>query len=249
MDAQDVSDNYYSGYLNTRPNPRFEKFVRNWHERLLSLARVESFALSDGQPRVLEVGYGHGYFADLVVKRGWSYVAADISDPIIEYGAGRGHEVVRPENLDQDATFDVVWMSHVLEHSQSWEQARDMCEFYSRLLRPGGVLISIGPDYLSWKNQFWAVDFSHGYPTTRRNCVQLFNDLGLENIMATYHRSGRSDIFTRSLSAAVCSIPHQPVDWLVDRKRLQQGEGLFYSWKAMYGWRQLLISGLAKSCE
>lgn len=249
MDAHERSEDYYSAYLNTRPKPRFEKFVVNWHERLIWLAEIESFAFSGGQPRVLEVGYGHGYFADLVVERGWSYLAADISDPIIEYGAERGHEVVRPENLDQGMTFDVVWMSHVLEHSPSWEQAREMCEFYSRSLRPGGALISVGPDYLSWKDQFWAVDFSHGYPTTRRNCVQLFNDLGLEDITATYHRSGRSDFLTRSLSAAVCSIPHQPVDWLVDRRRFQRGEGLFYSWKAMYGWRQLLVRGLAKNRE
>ena len=249
MDDQESIDNYYLAYLNTRPDPRFERFVRNWHDRLISLTKIESFALSNGPLRVLEVGYGHGYFADLVVKRGWSYVAADISDPIIDYGTDRGHQVVRPENLDRGATFDVVWMSHVLEHSTSWEQAREMCEFYSRSLRPGGCLISVGPDYLSWKDQFWAVDFSHGYPTTRRNCVQLFNDLGLEDIKATYHRSGRSDLFSRSLAAAVCSMPHQPVDWLVDRERFQRGEGLFYSWKAMYGWRQLLISGSAKNRE
>lgn len=238
---------YYTQYVETRPNPRFERFVKSWHGKVLGISGIERLVDSDCRLKILEVGYGHGYFADIVEENGHEYKATDISHSVIAFGVDRGHDVVSPSDLSDSDQFDVVWMSHVLEHSPSWERAREMCEFYSRFLRPGGALVSVGPDYLSWRNQFWAVDFSHGYPTTRRNCVQLFSDIGLRDVTASYHRSGRSDVLSRTLSAVVSLIPHQPFDWLVDRERFQRGEGLFYSWKAMYGWRQLLVCGFANN--
>lgn len=134
-------------------------------------------------------------------------------------------------------------MSHVLEHSPSWLAAREMVSTCRDLLSDEGYVVVVGPDALSWRREFWNVDWSHGYPTTIRNVSQLFNDVGLTNIVAKHHRNGSENMLMKATFAVLSLAPHRIIDKVMTPKRHQVGDGLTYSWKAIFGWRQILIVG------
>jgi len=240
---EENTNSYYTQYVETRPNPRLERFVKSWHGNVLRISGIEQLVDSEHRLKILEVGYGHGYFADIVEKKGHEYKATDISESVVALGVNKGHDVVLPQHLSESEQFDVVWLSHVLEHSSNWIDARHLLENYSRYLRPGGTVVCVGPDFLSWKNEFWSVDFSHGFPTTKRNCFQLFSDIGLKDVEIRYHRAGSCSLFIRACAWGISKLPHNPIDRFINRERHAIGEGVFYSWKSMYGWRQLLVVG------
>ena len=212
---------------------------------MLEMAGAFSGFSDDRPKKILEIGYGHGYFADVVCDRGWEYSCADISAPLVELGATNGHDVRFPDGFghEMEGEFDVLWLSHVLEHATNWESARGLVAGYLRFLKPGGLVAIVGPDYLSWKSQFWSGDFSHGFPTTRRNVNQLLRDVGLEGIGAKYHRAGSTNLIVRALCAVLSLLPHGLLDHLVDRDRARLGEGFVYSWKTVFGWRQIMVWG------
>jgi hypothetical protein len=137
----------------------------------------------------------------------------------------------------------VLQLSHVLEHSLTWLAAREMISTSKELLTENGFLVVVGPDALSWKKEFWNVDWSHGYPTTVRNVSQLFNDVGLFQISANHHRNGSFNLLVQVIFALLSKIPHRIVDRVLTPSRSKIGDGFLYSWKAIFGWRQILVIG------
>jgi SAM-dependent methyltransferase len=152
-----------------------------------------------------------------------------------------GHLGMLSDLLPKLGKYDVVYMSHVLEHCPSWLEARQLLDDCRMVLNNGGSLVIVSPDVLNWKFEFWNVDWSHGYPTSIRNISQLCSDVGFTNIKAMHHRNGSSNIVVRSLFAVLAKIPHRIVDRVITPDRYQLGDGLVYSWKAIFGWRQILI--------
>jgi hypothetical protein len=132
-------------------------------------------------------------------------------------------------------------MSHVLEHSPSRLDARAMVDCVRRLLSDGGAVIVVSPDLLSWGDEFWNVDWSHGYPTTIRNLSQFLSDVGFSDIVARYHRNGSFSFVQRVLMATLSLVPHRVIDRILTPDRHSLGDGMLYSWKAVFGWRQILI--------
>ena len=48
------------------------------------------------------------------------------------------------------------------------------------MLRPGGVLFVVVPDYLKERGFFWDIDYTHNFVTTERRVRQLLYDGGFE---------------------------------------------------------------------
>ncbi len=48
------------------------------------------------------------------------------------------------------------------------------------MLRPGGVLFVVVPDYLKERGFFWDVDYTHNFVTTERRVRQLLYDGGFQ---------------------------------------------------------------------
>lgn len=239
-------NDYYSEYLKSRrPNKLGETWLRKWHGRML--ARIISDLNIPVDARILEVGPGHGYFAEAAVQAGLNYCYADISEAIhLEMQKRRIVGYLGPLNglSGEAANFDVVYMSHILEHSTSWADARDLTESAYKRLRPGGLIVVISPDISSYRWNFWTSDWSHGFPTGRRNVVQLLNDVGFTVDKIRYHRNGRFNRYGRFIPALVSWVPSGIVDAVLTRDRYYRGEGFFYSWKTMFGWRQIFIVGI-----
>lgn len=239
-----ISDSYYSEYLERQPSKFGVKLLMWWHKRLLTMAGVTP---SSGHNRILEIGPGHGWFADVASKGGWIYKFVDISRPVIDAMTLRGYQH-SPHSSSE--LFDVVWASHVLEHAQDPLVARELVESMKRRLHKGGVLVVIAPDYLSWKKNFFDVDATHGYPTTIRNVTQLMRDIGMTVTMTKTHRLGGSNFICRGTGLLSCMFPTKSLDYFLSPKRRKFRDGPLASWKAVFGWRQILVIGLnANSTE
>lgn len=130
----------YSNYIRREPHERSQRFIRNWHKKLLK------HALSDSEnlvKNVLEIGPGHGYFAAHVVNMGMKYEFVDTSpavDTKMKDQGFDGHLGTVSDFLDSSKKFDLIWLSHVLEHSPTWVDARQLLSDVAGLLSPRAEL-------------------------------------------------------------------------------------------------------------
>jgi SAM-dependent methyltransferase len=235
------SPEYYSEYIdNRKPNDFGNNMISRWHKRILMKVTKEC-GLNSGQ-RFLEIGPGHGQLAQHITAESHHYFFVDLSKSVYDQMLARGFEGFYGDISQLPLKkYDVIWISHALEHCPDWLAARDTLMKASQMLNENGRLVVISPDILSWKFQFWNVDFSHGYPTSLRNVAQLMSDLGLEVKTSRYHRGGRFNLIGRSLPAVITKIPHTLIDQILTPKRRMTSEGLFYSWKTVFGFRQILV--------
>lgn len=238
-----MSGELYSDYMQREPHPRNAVFIKRWHGKLLKLALKD---LKHVPKSVLEIGPGHGYFAEHCRDAGLVYQFCDTSPAVLakmnELGF-RGHLGLIQDVAPNLQKYDMIWMSHVLEHSPTWLAAREMVATCRDLLSDEGFIVVVGPDALTWRREFWNVDWSHGYPTTIRNVSQLCNDIGLVDIQAKYHRNGSDNLLVRSIFMLLTLFPHRPLDRFLTPSRYKTGDGYMYSWKVIFGWRQMLITG------
>ena len=239
-----MSGELYSDYMQREPHPRNAVFIKRWHGKLLKLALKD---LQHAPKSVLEIGPGHGYFAEHCRDAGFTYEFCDTSPAVLskmgELGF-RGHLGLVQDVAPNLGKYDMIWMSHVLEHSPTWLAAREMLATCRGLLSDDGFVVVVGPDSLNWRREFWNVDWSHGYPTTIRNVSQILNDVGYKKISAKHHRNASTNPLTKAFFTILAKVPHQLFDRLLTPKRQKIGDGLLYSWKAIFGWRQILVIGL-----
>jgi len=238
-----MNNDLYSDYIRREPHPRAAVLIKRWHGRLLRRALLEV----PRQPlSVLEIGPGHGYFAEHCREQGLTYEFCDTSPAVMQKMSDlgfQGHLGLLHEVEDKLSKYDLIWMSHVLEHSPTWVDARSLVATASSLLTPKGVLVVVSPDVLSWRREFFNVDWSHGYPTAVRNVAQLFSDVGLSEIKGLHHRNASTSIVQRSVFALLTILPHGLIDRALTPKRSKIGDGFLYSWKAVFGWRQIMVIG------
>jgi 2-polyprenyl-3-methyl-5-hydroxy-6-metoxy-1,4-benzoquinol methylase len=100
-----------------------------------------------GDGVILDVGCGGGAFLDTMKQLGWTTHGCDAVPAACEVASRKGHAVRlgNAEDLDYpDASFDVVYVNHVLEHTASPRRA--LAGMW-RVLRPGGQLVLGVPNY------------------------------------------------------------------------------------------------------
>jgi SAM-dependent methyltransferase len=240
---------YYSEFIQDRKPIDFgNKLISRWHGKLLNYV-VKQNQLTQEQ-RFLEIGPGHGQFAACVKQKLFDYRFVDMSESVVKSMSSLGHDGYLgnlnelPESFGK---FDVIWISHVLEHCATWLDAREMLVEAKARLNENGIVIVISPDILSSRAEFWSSDFSHGYPTSIRNVAQMMSDVGLSVTKSSYHRNGRFNSLGRIVPALISRIPHRFIDNLVSPTRKVKGEGYFYSWKTSFGWRQICVVGSKES--
>jgi SAM-dependent methyltransferase len=131
----------------------------------------------------LEIGPGQGSLAVLARDAGWRYRAMEASPVLIDQLRGKGLEVIEgwaPPILAADDSMDVVYADQVLEHMSGIDAARAFVAESRRVLRPGGTLFVVVPDYLKERTFFWDVDYTHNFVTTERRVRQLLYDGGFD---------------------------------------------------------------------
>lgn len=211
-----------------------------WNERMFRHLEKKIGSLKG--KRVLEIGVGFGNFAKVAAKAGLAYSAVEMNQKLADHLSKKGFAVtvgtVPPIPLE--VRVELIWLSHVLEHSVNHHEARAMLVEIYKKLASGGHLVIICPDYLSWGKYFWNCDWSHSFPTTLRNCSQILRDVGFAEVSYGYHTgtvvSGPGGLILTFLFSL---IPHRLLDFLF--RRLVGGRTLFYSFMTMFGWRQLFL--------
>ncbi len=170
---------YHAGYDRHRARK-----VRTARARLARLA-----ALIDerrGAIRMLEIGCSVGATLQAAEERGWQAHGVDVSRSAVAACTSRGLQatVVGACELPfDDGRFDVVCAWHVIEHV---EEIRQTLREWTRVLRPGGLLVIETPDAECPKarrlgaryRKFWAPE--HTYTFSRRSLEAFFREAGLE---------------------------------------------------------------------
>lgn len=131
--------------------------------------------------KLLEVGCGRGDFLEAFQSLGIECYGADLSDYCLK---NKGHleiaccDVSKDRLPYDDNYFDVVYHKSMLEHLYSPENV--MKETY-RVLKPGGRLIILTPDWISQMKIFYE-DFTHCRPydtTSLRDLLQIYGFSGV----------------------------------------------------------------------
>ncbi len=165
-DPSQPSGQTASAYLRTRfaPDPRREVVWRH-------IARHLSGHWRPGAA-ILDVGAGYCSFINAVEGAG-RRVAVDVHDELDAYAAP-GVEPVQASATSLplgDGEFDVVFASNLLEHLSREDIAAALDEF-RRVLRPGGRLILIQPNYRLCARQYFD-DYTHLTPLSDRSLADL----------------------------------------------------------------------------
>jgi SAM-dependent methyltransferase len=154
---------------------------------------------------MLEIGPGKGTLAEMAVAAGWRYRAMEASPILIDLLRKKGLEVVEgyaPPIRGADASADVIYADQVLEHMSGIDAAREFVAEARRVLRPGGYLFVVVPDYLKERTFFWDVDYTHNFVTTERRCKQLLYDGGFE-LLKTVRSIGAATGIRRDALAGI----------------------------------------------
>ena len=131
----------------------------------------------------IEIGPGEGSLAARAVAAGWRYRCIEASPALAADLRARGLTVSEswaPPIAGADASCDVVYADQVLEHMAGIDAARQLVAESLRVLRPGGVVFLVVPDYLKERAFFWDVDYTHNFVTTERRVRQLLYDGGFQ---------------------------------------------------------------------
>ncbi len=162
--------------------------------------------------QMLEIGPGHGTLALGAIEAGWRYRAVEASPILIEELRQKGLEIIEgwaPPIPVPDASTDVVYADQVLEHMSGIDAAREFVAEARRVLRPGGTLFVVVPDYLKERTFFWDVDYTHNFVTTERRVKQLLYDGGFE-LRAIVRSIGAATGLKRDLLAAAAVFTNVP---------------------------------------
>jgi SAM-dependent methyltransferase len=130
---------------------------------------------------ILDVGAGYCTFVNNA--RGARRVAVDVHSRLREHAAP-GVETVQASASDLDlfptGTFDVVFASNLLEHLTR-DHIRRALEEFRRVLRPGGRLILIQPNFRLCAKEYFD-DYTHVTPLSDRSLGDLLTVAGFRVI-------------------------------------------------------------------
>lgn len=203
-----MPEGFYRWFSQSRPTR-----LGRARKRRTELRRFGLLTHRAGQPAtMLEIGPGHGSFGRIATTAGWRYRAMEASPLLATALRGRGLDVVEawaPPFAAADASCDVVYADQILEHMSGIDAAREFVAEARRVLKPGGLLFVVVPDYLKERAFFWDVDYTHNFVTTRRRVSQLLVDGGFET-ESTVDSIGNATGFARDLLAVVSIVPNLP---------------------------------------
>jgi SAM-dependent methyltransferase len=141
----DTASKEYSDYY-------LQKYAKWW--RFLSPVEIpfKFFARCLCKGKTLDVGCGPGRYLSFLPDA----TGIDHNPEFIFYARRRGFKVFLSQEFDEDfdkslQRFDTLLFSHILEHME-FQQACEFVKKYLPTLKPGGKVIIIVPDGISFKN-------------------------------------------------------------------------------------------------
>jgi len=122
------------------------------------------------------------------------YIGIEPSDILYEEAKSKNINAIKcfvppfPQTLEKGG-FDLVIMSHILEHFINYKEILEVLSGVNGLLKPNGKLLLFHPCALDWGNDFFDCDYSHSYFTTRNRTDSLLLDSGFKIIKRDSYRA------------------------------------------------------------
>jgi SAM-dependent methyltransferase len=132
----------FETFLDTIAGQTYPEVPSRGHDEI-SAQMMERFWTTCRPPqnaKVLDVGCGQGVALKLFAARGCDAIGVTLNDDDVQACRANGHKVLKMDQsfLDfPDATFDVLWVRHCLEHSIF---PYFTLSGFHRVLKPGGSL-------------------------------------------------------------------------------------------------------------
>jgi SAM-dependent methyltransferase len=125
--------------------------MRRWRiRRLLNIIKIG---------RALDIGCGSGRFLRGLRGYGWSVAGLELNDETaMSARKNNGLSVETSLDVFDKGSFDLITITHVLEHIRDPQQVLQRC---AELLRGGGVLAVAVPNIESWQARFSREEWFH----------------------------------------------------------------------------------------
>jgi len=156
----------------------------------------------DKNAKVLDVGCGYGQFLFALTQLGYENTKGiDINNESINECKSKGLNVeqitdIRDFARQSNEKFDLITMSHVLEHIDKDKIIDTLAYIKKYLLNEGGEFILMVPNAQSYTGAYWRYeDFTHTIMFTAGSCIYVlkaagFNVINFIDADGTQHMSG-----------------------------------------------------------
>lgn len=156
-----------------------ELMVRN-NERLINWV-LNKYFKSSGKISLLEIGPGKGYLHDAICKQGSKtveYYAFDRNEAILKnLNISSDHLILGSlPDINIDRKFDIIFAGYVIEHLKNGLELFETISKLKSCLSDNGILILEFPDCMKMGMEFYNIDYTHAFPTTKRNVNQAIID-------------------------------------------------------------------------
>jgi len=152
--------------------------------------------------RLLDVGSGSAFFAEIAIQRGWEVYGTELTDETIELAEKKGIKMSKGklEDIQFEAdSFDLIACIEVIEHV-SFPQT--FTSEIQRILRTGGAVYISTPNFNSWlrrrlKSEYDVINYpNHLSYFTAKTLTSLFTSSGFEKQSLVTHGMSRTRIKT-----------------------------------------------------
>lgn len=195
---------FYAHFSQDKPTKLGKHLVQAVSKKIFDFAQIKKGG------RVLEIGPGRGVFADICLEKNIEYFAVEPNQQMAASLEKRGAHVICamvPPLPPLEKDFDAVVMKDVMEHMNSMQEALQISQQISRILKPKGRLVICSPDYLNLRHNFFNSDFSHSYVTTRRRLKQLLVSAGFNNIKSCHLSGPLTGVMCFLVTAVISRLP------------------------------------------
>ena len=141
----------------------------------------------DKSARILDIGCGFGQMLREIRKLGYTNLSGvDIESSAVDHCLSQGLSVSRITDIKEyrpDNTFDVVIMSHVLEHIPKDQMIPTVRYIYENLLSPKGTYFVMVPNAQSKTGAYWFYeDFTHEFLFTSGSIFYVLKAAGFDEV-------------------------------------------------------------------
>ena len=132
---------------------------------------------------VVEIGSGRGEFANEVRARGLRYIGVEPSSQLCAKLSMQGFSVIKdvvPSLPIKDGAVDLIHSYDLVEHLSDYREVMRFFAESHRVLKRGGFLSVIAPNYETIKQLFFQYEYQHSFVTTKNRVENMLEDGGFE---------------------------------------------------------------------
>jgi len=185
---------FYDVFLKNQHSDFVARLMVKLNEQLLNFL-ISKLSSKKAEIKVLEIGPGKGYFYKACVNHNYKnkipyidYFVMDRNKAIldnIQVEKEKKFESQAPDLtpiINKAQKFDIVFVGFVIEHMRDGFEVYNFFKNISNIIQTGGMAVFLCPNSVKLGMEFWNIDYTHIYPTTKRNVVMALRDTGINKV-------------------------------------------------------------------